>query len=345
MKALFLRENLRLSLEETDKPTLQNADDIILKVTATTICGSDLHMVHGMLYSLPDFIIGHEFVGVVDEVGTAVQDFKPGDRVVVPSAPFCGQCDKCLQGNYHLCRKARLFGWRIHPKYHWNGGQAEYVRVPFANTGLLHTPDSVTDEQALFIGDILSTAYFAVTNANLSPGQSIAIFGAGPVGLCAVACAKLFSPSHIILIDMEENRLAMGARLGATHTLKAGPDMLKQLKGIIRQGVDVALDAAGVPATLSDSIDVCTKGGFISVAGVGPSEFPVRVGELFMKNLTVKSGLVNLAEMPRLLKLVECGHLDLTPILTHEMPLDDIIEAYRIFDKREDGCIKVLLRP
>lgn len=345
MQALFVRENLQLSLEETEKPVLRRDDDIILKVTAATICGSDLHIIHGLLPSLPDYIIGHEFLGVVDEIGPAVKKFAPGDRVVVPAAPFCGACDDCRNSNFYRCRHTRMFGWRSSPTSYLDGGQAEYVRVPFADNCLLHMPDSVTDKQALFIGDILSTAYFAVTNGALQPGQDIAIFGAGPVGLCAVACAKLFSPANIVLIDMEDNRLEMGARLGATHTIKAGGDPRQEIKAINRQLMDVTVDAVGLPATLADCIRSTTMGGVVSVAGVGPFEFPVRMGEMFQKNLTLKSGLVNLNQMARLLKLVETGQLDLTPIITHEFPLSEVLEAYRIFEKREDGCIKVLLKP
>lgn len=345
MKALYLRDNHVLSLEETENPVIETDGDVIVKVTAAAICGSDIHFWEGKAFSVPNFILGHEFVGVIHETGSAVRRFKPGDRVAVPAIPYCGACDGCKQSEVYKCRQSSMFGWRT-PKANLSGGQAEYVRVPYAEVGLVPIPDHVTDKQALLVGDILSTAYFAVTNGAVKPGDDVAIFGAGPVGLCAVACARLFTPGRIILVDLEDNRLAMGERLGATHLLNPKRDeVAKQIRSITRRGVDLSIDAVGIPAILEDCINVTAKGGIISVAGVGPAVFNVNMGAMFMKNLTLKTGFVNLNQMDRLMKLIALGKLDVSPIITHEMPLDDIVEAYRVFAEREDGCIKVMIKP
>ncbi|MGE5390139.1 MAG: zinc-dependent alcohol dehydrogenase [Deltaproteobacteria bacterium] len=346
MKALFLKENNQLVLEETAKPEIIDDGDVIVKVTAGTICGSDLHFWKGHLYYVPDFILGHEFVGMIDQVGAKVKRFKPGDRVAVPAIPFCGTCAGCRTGDTYKCTSSTMFGWRTH-RGNLAGGQAEFVRVPFADVGLVPIPDSVTDKEALLVGDILSTGYFGVTNGKLKPGDDIAIFGAGPVGLCAVACAKLFTPGRIILVDYEDNRLEMGKRLGATHLLNPSQcEVIKEIKKITgKRGVDVSLDAVGLPSTMQDCIDATTQGGIISNVGVGPMSFEVSVGKMMLKNLSFTTGLVNLDQMGRLMKLIELKHLDLTPIITHEMPLSRIIDAYHMFADKEDGCIKVMIVP
>ncbi|MGE5418209.1 MAG: zinc-dependent alcohol dehydrogenase [Acidobacteriota bacterium] len=346
MKALFLKENNHLSLEDTAKPEIIDNSDVIVKVTAGTICGSDLHFWKGELFYVPDFILGHEFVGVIDEVGPGIKRFKAGERVAVPAIPFCGTCRGCRTGDTYKCTSSTMFGWRT-PKGNLSGGQAEFVRVPFADVGLVPIPDSVTDKEALLVGDILSTGYFGVTNGQLKPGDDIAIFGAGPVGLCAVACARLFTPGRIILVDYEDNRLEMGKRLGATHLLNPARDeVVKEIKKITgKRGVDVSLDAVGLPSTMQDCIDATMQGGIISNVGVGPMSFEISVGKMMLKNLSFTTGLVNLDQMGRLMKLIELKHLDLTPIITHEMPLSRIIDAYHMFANKEDGCIKVMIVP
>ncbi|MGE5381308.1 MAG: alcohol dehydrogenase catalytic domain-containing protein [Methylocystaceae bacterium] len=346
MKALFLRENQVLSLEETARPMIERSSDVIVRVTAAAICASDVHFWKGEVPCVPNFILGHEFVGVVEEAGADVKRFPPGTRVAVPAMPFCGTCSGCRKGEYFKCRVSSMFGWRT-PRANLAGGQAELVRVPFADNCLLPIPDSVADKQALFVGDILSTAYFGVTNGELTPGQDVAIFGAGPVGLCAVACARLFSPGRIILVDMEDNRLEMGSKMGATHTINASrEEAVKTIKMITgKRGVDVSLDAVGLPSTLDDCINATTPGGIISNVGVGPSMFKVNIGGMFMKNLTFKTGLVNLNQMDRLMRLIEEGRLDVTPIITHEVSLDNIVEGYQMFADRADNCIKVMVVP
>lgn len=345
MKALFFKDKHQIALEETGRPVLENSDDVIVKVTASAICGSDIHLLEGIVASVPNYILGHEFVGIIEKAGQDVKRFKPGSRVAVPAIPFCGTCSGCLKGEYFQCRGSSMFGWRT-PRANLAGAQSEYVRVPYADVCLVPIPNSVSDRQALLVGDVLSTAYFGITNANLEPGQDIAIFGAGPVGLCCVACAKLFSPGRIILVDLQDNRLDMGQRLGATHTLNANQvDVRKEIKSITRRGVDVALDAVGLPSTMEDCIQTTAIGGIISNLAVGNPSFEVNMGTMFMKNLSFKTGFVNLNQMERLMKLIELGRLDVSPLITHEMPLDNIVEAYRIFANREDNCIKIMIKP
>jgi alcohol dehydrogenase len=273
IKALFLNEDLTLSLEETEKPTLQNPTDAIIKVSAASICGSDIHFITGevALYPNDRFIIGHEGVGVVEEVGSMVTNFKPGDRVVIPAGIACGDCIQCREGRIYACEMNTLFG---HGRIKGNlpGLQSEYVRMPLADHNLVHIPDSVTDKEVLLVGDVLSTGYIGVINGKPQPGEDIAIFGAGPVGLCAVASAKLFSPSRIILVDLEDYRLEAGLKLGATHVINASTtDAAKEVRRITNGvGTQVSVDAAAFPETINNCLACTAKGGTVSVIGISP---------------------------------------------------------------------------
>lgn len=345
MKALFLRENNQLSLEETPKPVLQNDDDVILKVTASSICGSDIHFWQGDFPLYPNFIIGHEFVGIVEQTGKNVRKFGAGDRVAAAANPYCGVCTHCKEGKVYACLTNGMFGGG---KLMGDlpGAQAEYVRVPAADSCLVPIPDHVSDKAALLVGDVLSTGYFAVTNGCPQPGDDIAIFGAGPVGLCALASAKLFSPARIFLVDVEDYRLELGRSMGATHIIN--PNNGRAAKAIKKitggRGVKLAVDAVGLRTTISECISCATEGGVVSLVGIGPArmdDFPI--GKLFYKNLTLKAGLVPLNNMDRLMKLIAEGRLNIAPLITHEIKLDDILEGYRIFKDRKDNCIKVMI--
>jgi alcohol dehydrogenase len=346
IKALFLRNNFQLSLEETPQPVISKPGDIIVRVTASSICGSDIHFVTGEVPLKPDFIIGHEGVGVVEEVGTGVEFFKPGDRVVIPYMVSCGYCSECKAGRAYACLADLQFGVGK-ARGDLPGTQAEFVRIPFADSSVVPIPDSVTDREALFVGDILSTGYFGVTNGNIQPGDEVAVFGAGPVGLCAVACAKLFSPSKIILVDLEDYRLEAGIRLGATHTInarstRAGSEIRRLTGGT---GVQVSIEASGAEAALDDCLACTAKGGILSAIGMTPFSVKFTMGKMFYKNLTMISGYTTLNEMRRLVKLIECKQLDLTSLITHEVPFSSILEGYRIFQNRLDDCIKVMVVP
>ena len=321
-------------------------DDIIVRVTAASICGSDIHFITGEVPLEPDFIIGHEGVGEVEEVGPGVKSCKPGDRVAIPYMVSCGTCLECKAGRVYACTADLQFGVGK-ARGDLPGLQAEYVRIPFADSSVAHIPDSVSDREALFVGDILSTGYVGVINGNIQPGDDVAIFGAGPVGLCTVACARLFSPSRIILVDFEDYRLEAGKRLGATHTInarstRAGSEIRRLTGGV---GVQAAIEASGAETAVDDCLTCTAKGGTISAIGMTPFRIKLAMGKVFYKNLTIVSGYTSLHEISRLVKLIEYKQLDLTSLITHEVPFNSILEGYRIFQNRLDNCIKVMVVP
>jgi alcohol dehydrogenase len=346
IKALFLRDEFKLSLEEVDRPTLMDPTDIIVKVTASSICASDIHFITGEVPLAPNFIIGHEGIGVVEEIGSDIHNFKVGDRVAIPYMVSCGTCAECKSGRTYACEKDLQFGVGK-ARGDLPGLQAEYARVPWADSSLIPIPESITDKEALFAGDILSTGYFGVTSGKVRPGDDVAIFGAGPVGLCTVACAKLYSPARIFLVDLEDYRLEAGLRLGATHIInasktKAAKEIRKITNGV---GVQVSIDAAGFPSTIDDCLACTAKGGTVSVIGMSPFHINFAMGKMFYKNLTLVSGYTVVNEMERLIKLIEFKQLDLTSLITHQYTLSNILEGYRVFQNRLDNCIKVMIVP
>jgi len=358
MKAIVFEEIGKVKLAETDKPTIQASDDAIVKVTLTTICGSDIHVIHGAAPMNPGDGLGHEFVGVVEELGDRVEGFEVGDRVAVTCTPTCGKCEMCLKGLPAKCVDGGIFG--CGPMLGGFGGsQAEYIRVPYAQFGMHKIPESLTDEQALLVGDILSTGYFAAINGKTSPGDAVAIFGGGPVGLCATACVKLFSPSKIIVIDPIENRREVAGMMGATHTIDptavdavheikeltggAPEDVLAALRS--RSGADVTIEAVGIKATFDAVFEAVRPGGAVSIVGVFEEAHELPMPQLCLKNISVTMGLVNVVHMDKLLKIIEAGLLDTTPIITHRMALDDGVKAYEIFEKRLENVIKLTLTP
>jgi 2-desacetyl-2-hydroxyethyl bacteriochlorophyllide A dehydrogenase len=336
----------QIALEEVPKPVLQKPTDVIVRVTATAICTSDVHIVEGYFPPSPPFVIGHEFIGVVEETGGAITGFKPGDRVAVPPAPYCGVCDNCRKGHYGQCLSSAIFGsganWGNLP-----GGLAEYVRVPHADSCMVRIPGRISDDQAIFVGDMLATGYFAIDNCALKPGDTVAVFGAGPVGLCAVHTARLLSPDLIILVDIMDNRLETGKEMGATHTINSSREdaiaKIMELTGGL--GVSAAVEAIGNPATVNAAAQVVGVGGVLSIVGLFPGniEFPAQT--LLMKNVTTRIGLAALGNMSRLLNLIAAGKLDTSPLITHRMPLKDFDKAYEIFEGKKENVVKVVLRP
>lgn len=358
MKAIVFEDIDKVKLDDVDRPTLQDADDAIVKVTLTTICGSDIHIIHGAAPMIPGFVLGHEFVGVVEELGDRVEGFEVGDRVAVTCTPNCGKCEMCLKGLAAKCTNGGVFG--CGPMLgNLSGSQAEYIRVPFAQFGMHKIPEGLTDEQVLLVGDILSTGYFGVINGKTSPGDVVAIFGGGPVGLCATACAKLFSPSTLIVVDPIENRREVAGMMGATHTIDptqvdavheikeltggAPTDMLSEFTN--RSGADVTIEAVGIQATFDAVFQAVRPGGNVSIVGIFEEVHELPMPQLCMKNIGVTMGLVNVVHMGKLLKIIEAGLIDTTPLITHTMPLDEGVEAYEMFSKRLDNVIKVALKP
>jgi alcohol dehydrogenase len=352
MKALVYRGPGDIRLEEVPEPVIQDPEDAIVRVTAASICGSDLHVVHGLMPKMePGSIIGHEFTGVVHSVGSAVTGVKPGDRVVGPAAVWCGRCRACLRGFRSACERGAIFG--SGPLFgDLSGAQAEYVRVPFCDTTLTPIPATLSDEQVMFAGDILPTAYSAVVG--LSPsvrgvrkGDTVVVFGAGPVGLCAVVSARLFEPARVIAVDMEQYRLAMASRLGADIVIDAASeDVRARIREITEGwGAEYAIEAVGRQETLGNALAVAAPGGVVSVVGVFQKPVPINAPRILARNLTLTMGMGDLGYIGELVRLIEAGRLDLTPMITHRFVFDEALHAYEIFEKRIDGAVKVLLMP
>jgi alcohol dehydrogenase len=341
-----------IRLETVPEPVLRDPTDAIVRVTTASICRSDLHVLHGLMPQMNEgAIIGHEFVGVVDSVGSAVAGFKPGDRVLGPAAVWCGRCPACRKGLLSACENGAIFG--NGPLFgNLDGAQADAVRVPFADATLHHIPDGLSDERVIFAGDILPTAYSAV--AGLAPGSrsvragdTVVIFGAGPVGLCAVASAKVFDPARVIVVDMEEYRLEMAGRLGADLVIDASVEDVRRLikEATGGWGADYVVEAVGRQETLNNAVAVSAPGGVVSVVGVFQQPVSVNAPRMLAKNLTLTLGMGDLGRIQELIDLIAAGRLDLTPLITHRLPLADVLEAYEIFEKRTDGAIKILLTP
>lgn len=352
MRAVVYRGPNDIRLETVSEPALQGPEDAIVRVTTASICGSDLHVLRGLMPQMNEgAIIGHEFVGVVESAGSAVESFKPGDRVVGPAAVWCGRCRACRKGLLSACENGAVFG--NGPLFgDLDGAQADYVRVPFANVTLHSIPEGLPDDRVIFAGDILPTAYSAL--AGLAPGcrglrtgETVVIFGAGPVGLCAVVSAKIFDPARIIVVDMEAYRLEMARRLGADLVIDAS---IEDVRALVKEatdgwGADYVLEAVGKQETLNNAVAVSAPGGVVSVVGVFQQPVSVNAPRMLAKNLTLTIGMGDLGRIQELIDLIAAGRLDLTPLITHRLSLADAIEAYEIFEKRTDGAIKVLLTP
>ena len=352
MKALVYRGVGDVALQDVPRPVVQAPGDAVVRVTTTSICGSDLHILHGLMPGLlPGTIVGHEFTGVVEEVGADVTGVRPGDRVVAPAAVWCGSCRACRAGLPMKCERAQIFGCGAQFG-DLDGAQAESVRVPFADVTLVPIPDGLTDEQVIFAGDILATAYTAVVGltprgGGVRAGDQVVVFGAGPVGLCAVACAKLFEPAQVIAVDREPYRLEVARRLGADQVIDAATtDARKAIRGLTEGwGADYTVEAVGRPETLTAGLLAAAPGGTVSVVGVFPEPVLVPIPRMMARNVSLSVGMGNLRHVRELVGLLGSDRLDLTPIITHRLPLDEVVRGYEIFEQKLDGAIKVLLRP
>ena len=330
--------------EEVPRPTIQADSDAIVRVDAVTICGTDLHILKGDVPAVTDGrILGHEAVGTVEEVGPGVKNVKVGDRVLVSCISACGVCRFCREARYGQCIGGG--GWILGHKI--NGTQAEYVRVPFADTSTHVVPAGVTDEEVLMLADILPTGYeVGVLNGAVSPGDVVAVVGSGPIGLAAIMGAKLFSPAHIIAIDLADSRLEAAKLFGADITVNNGrEDALEIVRGLTDGlGADVAIEAVGVASTFelaSRLIRPCGR-----VANVGVHGFPVslHLEDLWIKDVTITTGLVDTYSTPMLLKLIAGRHLDVGNFVTHRFAMKDFMEAYDVFSRAADtGALKVVL--
>ncbi len=344
MKALVYHGPGRKSWDEVPDARLVEDTDAVVRVDATTICGTDLHILKGDLPATADGrILGHEAVGTVESVGSAVTTVKPGDRVLVSCVSACGRCRYCREGAYGQCLGGGgwIFGYLI------DGTQAELVRVPFADTSTYPVPADLDDEAVLMLADILPTAYeVGVINGGIGPGDTVAIVGAGPVGLSAVMGARLFSPSHIVAIDLADSRLDAAKQFGADIVVNPAHQDPEQVISELTDGLgaDVAIEAVGVP----DTFEMCTRlvrpGGRVANVGVHGKPATLHLEDLWTRNVTITTGLVDTWSTPTLLKLLRTGQLEPSKFITHRFGLDQIVEAYDVFGRAaETGALKVLL--
>ena len=345
MKGVIFHGIGDISLEEMDVPTIQNASDAIVRITLTTICGSDLHLIHGQTVVDPESPIGHECVGVIEEVGDDVSSFKPGDRVVVATFPYCGNCFYCKKGSPSQCEKGGILGFGS-IRGGLGGAQTEYVRIPYADMSLVKIPDSLTDEDVLFVGDILSTAYFALENVPIHPGDTVVIVGPGPVGLAVQELVPVFGAGKIIMIGTREHRMAVSKQRGAI-TINPNEENAPQrvLEHTNGYGADVVVECVGTPEAFQLAFDCVRKGGAVSLMGMWGEPVEVPLNDMVMNNITIFTGLVNCHRIQEIVDLIECGRINANFLLTHRMKLDDILEAYRIFENKEDNVLKIAITP
>ena len=344
MQAVTFQAPGEVRVEERPEPELLVRDDAIVRVEATGVCGSDLHLYHGRVAIEPGFTLGHEFVGTVVAAREGVTRVAEGDRVLGCFCSACGKCFFCRRGDFHKCDEGRVFG---HGKTlgSLQGAQAERVLVPHADLTLRKVPEGMTDDSALFAGDVMGTGWHAVDQAGIRPGDSAAVLGLGPVGLCAVQAAKAAGAAKVIAIDSVEERLAMAERFGAQAVHLTEDDPRAAVKQATEgRGVDAAIDAVGHPDALELAARVTRKAGTVAVIGVYAERIEVHMGIVWIKSLTVKAGQANvIGHVDRVLAMMSAGVLDPTPLVTHHMPLADAAEAYAVYDRRE--ALKIVMAP
>jgi len=344
MHALVYHGPGRRAWQEVPDPAITQATDVIVKVDAVTICGTDLHILKGDVPEVePGRILGHEAVGTVTEIGSAVQKLAVGDRVLVSCISACGSCRYCRDGQYGQCRDGG--GWIL--GHLIDGTQAEYVRVPFADNSTHRVPDGVSDEQMVMLADILPTSYeVGVLNGTVQPGDVVAIIGAGPIGLAAIVTARLYSPAHIVSIDIADSRLEAARKFGADIVVNSTTQdplaVIGELTGGL--GADVTMEAVGVPQSFEQAITLVRPGGHVANIGVHGAPATLHLEDIWIKNLTITTGLVDTHSTPTLIRLVAGHQIDTTPMITHRFGMDEFDLAYDVFSNAADtGALKVLL--
>lgn len=332
MKALVYGGPGKKSLEERPVPTIVAPTDAIVRVTRTTICGTDLHILKGDVPTCtPGRILGHEGVGLVEETGAGVTEFKKGDHVLISCISSCGKCENCRKGMYSHCSTG---GWILGNTI--DGTQAEYVRVPHADTSLYHIQEGADEEALVMLSDILPTGFeCGVLNGRVQPGSTVAIVGSGPIGLAALLTAQFYSPSEVIVIDLDQNRLDVAQRFGATATVKgSGKEAAQQVLALTGgRGVDAAIEAVGIPATFELCTDIVAPGGVIANVGVHGVKADLHLEKLWSHNIAITTRLVDTVSTPMLLKTVQSGKIDPKKLITHHFTLDQIADAYETFGR------------
>ena len=343
MKALVYHGAGKKRWEEIPKPSILKPTDAVVKILKTTICGTDLHILKGDLPEVTEGrVLGHEGVGVVEEVGSAVTEFNIGDRVLISCITSCSKCSSCKKGMYSHCENG---GWIL--GHLIDGTQAEYVRIPFADTSLYHIPVNADEEVLVMLSDILPTGFeCGVLNGQVAPGDTVVIVGAGPVGLATLLTAQFYTPAEIIIVDVDDNRLRVAKQFGATHTINSSTqNAAEQIMRLTdNKGVNVAIEAVGIPATFELCQAVIGAGGRIANVGVHGKSVSLHLETLWSKNITITTRLVDTVSTPMLLKTVTAKKLDAAKLITHRFPLKDILKAYETFENAaEEKALKVVL--
>jgi 2-desacetyl-2-hydroxyethyl bacteriochlorophyllide A dehydrogenase len=344
MRAVTFQAPEQVRVEEKPDPEIAAADDVVVRVAASGICGSDLHIYHGRVPVEPGFTIGHEFVGTVLAAGDDVERVGVGDRVLGCFHTACATCASCLRGDYHRCRSGQTFGHGANLG-NLQGAQAEQLLVPRANLTLRRVPEGMSDDVALFAGDVMATGYHAVAHAGMRSGDTVAVLGLGPVGLCAVQAALAGGAVAVFAVDSVPERLGMAASFGATPLHLSEQDPKKEVRAATEGlGVDVVVDAVGDAGPLAMAISLARDAGTVSGIGAYAGRGEVPLGLAWLKGLQLRLGLANvIAHVDRVLALIEAGKLDPAPLVSSHMSLDDAAEAYGIYDRRE--ALKIVLTP
>lgn len=344
MLAYTYVEKGKFALVEKPRPRLLETGDALARVTLASICTSDLHILHGSVpRAVPGITVGHEMVGIVEEVGPAVKNVRPGDRVAVNVETFCGDCFFCRNGWVNNCTDPNG-GWALGCRI--DGGQAEYVRVPYADQGLTPIPEGVSDEQALFVGDILATGYWAADISEISKGDTVLIIGAGPTGICTLQCVLLKEPGRVIVCDIDPERLALVRRYWP-QVLTVGPEQVEELTQAYSAhgGADRVIEVAGGADTFRMAWKCARPNAVVTVVALYDAPQVLPLPDMYGKNLTFKTGGVDGCRCREILELIAAGKIDTTPLITHTFPLRDIQAAYDLFASKRDGVIKVAVKP
>ncbi len=341
MKAYTYIEKGRFELIDKPKPQVMDPKDALVKITLGSICTSDLHIKHGSVpKAVPGITVGHEMVGIVEEVGAVVTKVKPGDRVVVNVETFCGECFFCKNGYVNNCTDPHG-GWALGCRI--DGGQTEYVRVPYADQGLSLIPDGVSDEQVLFVGDVLATGFWAARISEIKEDDTVLIIGAGPTGICTLLCVMLKNPARIVVCEKSPERQEFVRKHYPSVEVVGPEECLPLINSCERGGADVIIEVAGAEDTFRMAWQAARPNAIVTVVALYGKPQVLPLPDMYGKNLTFKTGGVDGCDCDEILSLIEQGLIDTTPLISHRFPLADIEEAYRIFENKEDGVVKIAI--
>lgn len=341
MKAYTYIEKGRFELIDKPKPQVMDPKDALVKITLGSICTSDLHIKHGSVpKAVPGITVGHEMVGIVEETGALVTKVKPGDRVAVNVETFCGECFFCKNGYVNNCTDPHG-GWALGCRI--DGGQTEYVRVPYADQGLSLIPDGVSDEQALFVGDVLATGFWSARISEIKEDDTVLIIGAGPTGICTLLCVMLKNPARIVVCEKSPERQEFVSKYYPSVEVVSPEECLPLMNSLERGGTDVVIEVAGAEDTFRLAWQAARPNAIVTVVALYDKPQVLPLPDMYGKNLTFKTGGVDGCDCDEILSLIEQGLIDTTPLISHRFPLADIEEAYRIFENKEDGVVKIAI--